>query len=55
MALSKPPENYVAQAELPVITGGILTLNREWSIEAVLDALSSQTYARPHLREDRLP
>lgn len=38
----------MAQAELPVITVGILTLNREWSIEAVLEALSSQTY--PHSR-----
>jgi glycosyltransferase involved in cell wall biosynthesis len=45
----------MALVELPVITVGILTLNREWSIGAVLDALSSQTYARPHLREDRLP
>ena len=36
----------MVQTELPVVTVGILTLNREWSIEAVLEALSSQTY--PH-------
>jgi glycosyltransferase involved in cell wall biosynthesis len=48
MALSRSPENRMALAELPVITVGILTLNREWSIGAVLDALSSQTY--PHSR-----